>query len=397
MSRDVLRMLADARPAELDPDAPVDPATRAAELARAKTADSHAARAVPRRRIRPMWGLGLVGAATAAVVAATTLTGTDTGAGTGPRSGSGSPTTTVRPGPSGALGTMDARTVLLTAAEQADKQTDSLRAYWYVMTLSRSYMRATSPQGDYTVLLQDRWETWTPSAPRGTQWNRHEFLGGRPATEADRAVWQRAGSPSTFRLKATVVNKASGAVRTKEAQVDAAPGEPHLDSAPVVGGNVYWLGRNVSVKDLRSLPADPARLKKWLLRWYTGTDPEGGGVPMGADEWLFTVTRGLVVEMPVTPEVRAAAFRMLAKLKTVRSVGEVTDAQGRTGVAVAVTTKSANGTLQHRLIVDPASGSALGDETIVVKPAGANAHLPAGSTLRSTTVVKTAWTDSAPA
>lgn len=393
MSRDVLRMLADARPAELDPDAPVDPATRAAELARAKTADYQAARAVPRRRVRPMWGLGLVGAATAAVVAATTLTGTDTG----PRPGAGSPTAAARPGPSGALGSMDARTVLLAAAEQADKQTDSVRAYWYLTTLTRGYMRATSPQGDYTVMLQERWETWTPSAPRGTLWNRNQNLGARPATEADRAVWQRAGSPSTFVLKPAVMHKSNGAVRGKEAKVDAAPGEPHLDSAPVVDGKVFWLGRNVSVKDLRSLPADPARLKKSLLRWYTGTDPEGGGVPMGADEWLFTVTRGLIVEMPVTPEVRAAAFRMLAELKTVRSVGAVRDAQGRIGAAVAVNVKTANGVFQHRLIIDPASGNALGDEVIVVKPAGANANLPAGSPLQSTTVVKSAWTDSAPA
>ncbi|GLW66112.1 hypothetical protein Arub01_43560 [Actinomadura rubrobrunea] len=384
MSRDVLRALAAARPAELDPDAPVDPAVREAELARAKTAFSHVEGAVARRRIRPMWGLGLVAAATASLVAATALTGTDA-------------PTPAQSGTSAAPRALDARTVLLTAAEHADKQTEDVRAYWYVATMARNYFRATSPQGDYTVVLEERNESWTPSAPGGKQWGRQQNLGGRPVTQADRAVWQRAGSPSTFRMKPTVVYKAGGAVRPKMAELDAAPGKPRLSSTPLVDGDkVFWLGRNVSMKDLRSLPADPARLKKSLLRWYDGHDTESSSVPMAADEWLFQVTRGLVVEMPVKPEVRAAAFRMLAGLKSVRSVGEVKDAQGRTGAAVAVTLKTPNGVLEHRLIVDPASGNALGDEIVVLKPAGVNAHLPAGTPLASTTVLTAAWTDAAP-
>ncbi|GAA4078770.1 CU044_5270 family protein [Actinomadura miaoliensis] len=386
MSRDVLRTLAAARPAELDPDAPVDPATRAAELARARTGHSRAERVVPRRRVRPMWGLGLVGAATAALVAATTLTGT----------GTDSPTT-VRPGASGAPRAMDARTVLLAAADQADKQTEDVRAYWYQATVARNYLRATSPQGDYTVVSEERSEGWTPSAPGGRQWGRQQSLGVRPATKADQAAWQRAGSPSTFQVKTPVAPKGRAASRYKNAELNAAPGKPQLSSTPLVDGDkVFWLGRNVTMKDLRSLPADPARLKKSLLRWYKGHDTESSSVPMASDEWLFQVTRGLVIDMPVKPEVRAAAFRMLAELKTVRSVGEVKDAQGRTGAAVAVTTSTPNGVLQHRLIIDPGTGNALSDEIVVLKPAGANANLPAGTPLQSTTVIKTTWTDSAP-
>src|SRR5688500_18372841 len=93
MTRDVLRMLAEARPQELDPEAPVDEATRRAELTRAMTVPPRsAARSVmapARRRIRPMWGLGLVGAAAAAaLVVATTATGPgDSGTGAGPKAG----------------------------------------------------------------------------------------------------------------------------------------------------------------------------------------------------------------------------------------------------------------------------------------------------------------------
>ncbi|MGP4026400.1 hypothetical protein [Actinomadura sp. 3N407] len=38
------------------------------------------------------------------------------------------------------------------------------------------------------------------------------------------------------------------------------------------GGEVFWLGRNVTVEDLRSLPSDPERLKARLMRWYEGRD-----------------------------------------------------------------------------------------------------------------------------
>ncbi|ACY95844.1 hypothetical protein Tcur_0239 [Thermomonospora curvata DSM 43183] len=101
---------------------------------------------------------------------------------------------------------------------------------------------------------------------------------------------------------------------------------PRLTRAPLVDGDkIFWLGRNVTMKNLRALPADPARLKAELLKWYRGHGTEAAGDPMSADVRLFTVTQGLILDMPITPKVRAAAFRMLAGLDSVKAAGPVRD------------------------------------------------------------------------
>ncbi len=128
--------------------------------------------------------------------------------------------------------------------------------------------------------------------------------------------------------------------RLKSFTAKTAPGRPEVSSSPLVDGDkVFWLGRNVTMKDLRSLPSDPKRLKAELLRWYKGHGTESND-PMSSDEWLYQVARGLVMDMPVKPEVRAAGFRMLAALPAVKSVGKVQDPQGRTGNAIAVDEKT---------------------------------------------------------
>ncbi|MGP4026401.1 hypothetical protein [Actinomadura sp. 3N407] len=107
------------------------------------------------------------------------------------------------------------------------------------------------------------------------------------------------------------------------------------------------------------------------------------------------VAGGLVMVMPVRPEVRAAGFRMLAGLPSVKSIGEVTDPLGGTGNAIAVDEKTPGGVIRHQTIIDLSTGTALADEIIMLEPA-AGAETPAGWKLGSTTAVSAEWTDSAP-
>ncbi|SPT52031.1 CU044_5270 family protein [Actinomadura madurae] len=395
---DVLRTLREARPAELDPDLPVGEDVRRAELARAMAAAPTGARtaaptAVPpapaRRRVRPAWGLGLAGAVTAgAVVAAAVLTapmineggGTD---GDGPRPGSGG----------GAAVALDARTVLLAAAGKADGQAERVRAYWHQVTISSSTYTVGTGGDRYAVTLRSRSESWTPSRPGGTAWGAEQDLGARPATKADEAAWRRAGSPDTFKVEVPVTPGGKG--RLKGFTATTAPGERHFSGSPLVDGDkVFWLGRNVTMKDLRSLPSDPARLKAELLRWYEGHDTESDR-PMASGEWLYTVARGLVMDMPVKPAVRAAGFRMLAGLPEVRSLGKVTDPEGRTGDAIALDERTPAGVIRHELIIDVPSGTALASRNVMVRPAAGSA-VPAGRTMNSTVTLATGWTDSRP-
>jgi hypothetical protein len=373
---DVLRILQEARPGELDPEAPVDTGVRRAELARAMTAP---AREVRGRRLRPMWGLGLAGAVAAgAVVAAAVIT-------TG---GDGTP-----PPRNERPVTLDARTVLLTAADKADGRTETTRAYWHQVTISASTYMVGTPADRYAITLRSRSEGWTPGRPGGKQWGSEQNLGARPATKADEEAWRRAGSPSTFKVEVPVAPGAKG--RLKGFTATTAPGPRHFSGTPLVDGDkVFWLGRNVTMKDLRSLPSDPKRLRAELLRWYEGHDTESDA-PMASDEWLYTVARGLVMDMPVRPEVRAAGFRMLAGLPAVRSLGKVTDPEGRTGNAIALDEKTPAGVIRHQMIIDLASGTALASTNVMVAPA-AGTQIPAGRTMDSTVTVRTEWTDSKP-
>ncbi|RFU38617.1 hypothetical protein DZF91_26755 [Actinomadura logoneensis] len=64
---------------------------------------------------------------------------------------------------------------------------------------------------------------------------------------------------------------------------------------------------------------------------------------------------------PVRPAVRAAAYRVLADLPDVRSLGTVTDLRGRRGQALTRQGDDAEGvgTGAYRLVIDPNTGAPL--------------------------------------
>ncbi|WP_406045940.1 CU044_5270 family protein [Micromonospora sp. NBC_00898] len=141
--------------------------------------------------------------------------------------------------------------------------------------------------------------------------------------------------------------------------------------------NFLLAGSPRSTRELAALPTNPAKLKEKLLAWLADT----GGAE-GRDEFLFYSGAAIVLDLPVSPQVRAAAYRMLAAIPGVTSLGRVTDRLGRPGVAVAVTRQGDFGKAQTRLIVDPTIGQALAQETWV-----------AGSPTSYTAVISGRWSD----
>ncbi|NUW42562.1 CU044_5270 family protein [Nonomuraea rhodomycinica] len=373
-----------ARPAHLG-DRPVDPPTREAELARAMARPRPARRR--RRAVKPVWGLGLAGAAAAVTAAVVVMSGNGTVP--TPRAPDGGRPVAASPGTVPATRVrLSARDVLLAAAEKADRRSEGDGDYWHTATVTRNVFSAA--RGGYRVVAQERNELWTPVATGGEQWGLNQPLGARPATEEDRAAWERAGSPSE--IDVTVPGKG------KPMTLTTSPGEARPSHSPLVDGDkVFWLGRNVTMKDLRGLPGEPGELKRWLLRSYEGHDTESSSVPMSSDAWLFRVGAGLITDMPVTPQVRGAAFRMLAGLDTVKVIENVADGEGRQGTAVAVEERvKGSGVLENRLILDEATGQALGGQSVVVRPGGWRAGFEPGTVLSSTTVLEAGWTDTKP-
>ncbi|MEW9527342.1 CU044_5270 family protein [Microbispora sp. NPDC049125] len=369
-----------ARPAHLD--TPVDERVRAAELSHAMSQ----ARPVRRRRIPARaWGVGLAGAAAAtAVTVAVTATG---GAAPAP----GAPTAAAPSAPSASGGTqvvrLSAKQVLLVAAESSLKAKAGSGAYWYVESRSGNAQQVGT-KVRYTVNSLDRSEMWISRLPETDSWWISQNLGTGPAPGSE-AAWKQDGSPTRWTVPAGKKGYSG------KLMIEAKAGKPFGN--PInVGDKVFDLaGRNVSVAELQALPTTPAALKTRLLQGYAGHGTESGE-KMDADSWLYQVTSGLLSDMPVKPAVRAAAYQVLAGLDGVRSLGEVTDALGRTGQGIGRAEHWSNGQYERQLIVDPRTGVLLTDQIVAVHAGGQWAGAKPGTVVNWKSITKAEWTDREP-
>jgi hypothetical protein len=117
------------------------------------------------------------------------------------------------------------------------------------------------------------------------------------------------------------------------------------------------LNRFLTFAELQQLPADPAGLEAYLL----AIPPDHPNLPvLPVSERLFTACLELA-EVPATPAVRAAAFRLLSGLPGLTALGRVPDPLGRIGVGVS---NVRGGNPGQELIIDPVTGSLLAFEDV---------------------------------
>ncbi|GAA1579559.1 CU044_5270 family protein [Actinomadura kijaniata] len=141
---------------------------------------------------------------------------------------------------------------------------------------------------------------------------------------------------------------------------------------------VSVLGPDPSLSALLKLPTDPQRLRALAER----NRPKSGG-PHYVTEALIE----LLISQPTTPKTRAAAFRALAAMPGVRSLGRTSDPRGRKGAALAFTFTGPKGPTEFRLIVDTGSSQVLARTFTRAK----------GHAMNSSTIyLSTGWTDEKP-
>lgn len=88
---------------------------------------------------------------------------------------------------------------------------------------------------------------------------------------------------------------------------------------------------------------------------------QNGRVPADRTHEMFTIVGDWLRAAPALPsDLRAALYRVAARLPDVELLGEVRDAHGRTGVAVAQT----DGHLRRELVVDPDTSQLLVERTV---------------------------------
>ncbi|MFG1616851.1 hypothetical protein ACGFI3_29175 [Nonomuraea wenchangensis] len=214
-------------------------------------------------------------------------------------------------------------------------------AYWH----SRSLMTLTHPwrfgsRSDPYALVQRRVsESW--QAPDGRTWFGFRELGALPKSAADKKAWQRDGSPSKW----------SESIDGKTVKLSATPAKGSMN--PVRGQNQFFLGgQNLTYDEVQRLPADPGTLKDWLRR-----AGQVGRVPSDAlDGWVAGTLPELLHALPVTKEVRAAAYQALLTTPGVRADGVAKDTLGRSGAVVLIERgkgmKDSKDLSTTRLIVD---------------------------------------------
>ena len=128
-----------------------------------------------------------------------------------------------------------------------------------------------------------------------------------------------------------------------------APGDPQ---APPT--REPWGFAGLDYQQLIHLPTNPAVLLQWIVR----RAPSYGQQPLISE--AFTMVGDLLRESPAPPKLRAAMFRVVARLPGVEFVGPTRDELGRAGVAVGL----ASGNVRADLIFNPHTGALLADRQV---------------------------------
>ncbi|MFC5185032.1 CU044_5270 family protein [Actinomadura harenae] len=261
-----------------------------------------------------------------------------------------------------------ARRILLAAATKTMAAPANGRYYRFV-TEEGQQLTVGSKAHPYRVVTRTVDEEWYAMAPGepGRILRRDE--GARPVSPADAAAWRAAGSPAQVKQvcdENKIVGTRGGKqrpdgtfeeipIRQKCLRINMRP--VLLSSSPMIGGPGMH-GQPPVGLDLAKLSDDTATLRRQLLAWTRSGGLDG---PVEGDSAQLWAAADYLIASPigpVRPALRAAAYRVLADLPDVRSLGEVTDQRGRRGQALARVSRGSEGVAPgtNRLVIAPGTG-----------------------------------------
>lgn len=250
-----------------------------------------------------------------------------------------------------------ARQVLLAAASAAMKAPTS-GAYWRTTTISG--MDAISPDRGYVIRRRFSREEWLARRPGAQSWWISQYLGAKPLTDEDEAAWRKAGSPTEWKYPLDMTEY----VGVNSSEVVRAAAEEKM--ATRLRGK--WKGsggtlakERITWDEIRRIPSGERELRAYLEQRITAHAKGGYG---NDPEWRESALQGSCMEvfsLPVSPAVRASAYRILATFPKMTSLGKVKDPLGRTGEALGYQTRDSirGGTNQIVMVIDPETGMPL--------------------------------------
>ncbi|GAA4591734.1 hypothetical protein GCM10023194_51780 [Planotetraspora phitsanulokensis] len=339
--------------------------------ARAGTSSPHSSQV---REYRPARRLAFAAGATAVVTAAVVMAvGVLFGGNPGTRDDSAARNGTVRGSEA-----IDSRAFLLASAETAARQPATHGTCWYTRTrVWVDFMPFKPGPGVPTPAdKRFRWtfqartassiEEWQCTLPGGTgmRFRAHGPLDIELTfpTKKDKAAWRAAGS------RPLGVNGGTTASKPITTTYDR---DSHLVNPQIGSHEIEW-------KTIPKLPATRNGLEAYLRKlWQEDVKNRVGGCAASTDfgEYVYFSAWGLFMA-PTTPGTRAALYQILADSPSVKVTGQITDRQGRTGMAISAYCAT-DGTTS-RLVVDPATAQILDKEVLPGGPPGTPAEHSTG-------------------
>lgn len=281
-----------------------------------------------------------------------------------------------------------ARQILLAAAvAMATAPSDG--AYWRTRVVTGQLI--LSPDRQYVIKRQSVRETWlTRKDGQRDRWT-GRYLGAQPATPQDEAAWRTAGSPGHWQYPADVTGL--GRV-SPEALVESAPGPPQGGPHRVGWRNADGIltKQLVSWTALSTIPTDPTALRAFLVTHIARENGAYVGRKMEAE--LRESCLEIITGLPVSPEVRASAYQILASMPGMKPEGAVTDPLGRAGQALSYQVMRDDRLSDERLVIDAESGLPLATETRSVGRVADGRDVEIGSFIAYQRI---GWTDEGPA
>ncbi len=290
--------------------------------------------------------------------------------------------------------------LLLVAAEQAQQEGAPGTGTYWVSTVEHGSLLPVGADNNRYVLRARRTEiTWKPLLPGKDVVFVSRWAGAEPLSDRDKAAWRAAGSPTSW-----PIDPPPGCPPDPGNVYTAEPGGPERVVRRPPDAQLFMVAwESLTAEQVRALPSDPDALRTWLLGVIDKQNLPRAN-PVQAGESLFDAVVSMMLNLPITPAVRSAAFRVLAGVPGIKSHGAVTDAKGRSGVAVSVEN---NDTIEERradpggprevtLILDPNTGAVLGRQVRALRPADYMSWVPAGAIQSYDLVEHHRWTNDEP-
>jgi hypothetical protein len=217
------------------------------------------------------------------------------------------------------------------AAAAASRQAAAEQPYTYLKTREVSVNTTDADQRSWKVYQPTTREEWVTRDGSG----RMRIVAGpsRFVNSSDRAEWEGAGRPTFLTL---------GFGRRTEKR---------------------WLAAGMLRGGVEELPADPDAL---AARLRDEAELDHGEIPVPA------ATLQLIAEdlrNPVaSPELRQALYEAAKRVPGISYLGEQTDPEGRSGIAIGVTSSDPGGSTLYSMIFDPHTSEVLATETTSPAP-----------------------------